>query len=222
MEKKKLVVANWKMNPKTLSEAQELASAVRQEAFEAEVVLCPPYPFIASLKSLGAQDCGWEQSGAYTGEVSPAQLKDLGCEYVILGHSERKKYFGETREMVNKKAQAAMQAGLTPVMCIGENIEQEMEIALVGTDPTRLVLVYEPEWAISTAEHFKEVTPEDCKIAVDAMRKQFEGPILYGGSVDSRNVARFFQRGGVQGVLVGSASLDAHEFIQLVKNAVLA
>jgi len=228
--KKTLIIANWKMNPIDSSDAAKLFGRTANEISsirKAEVVLCPPFPFILQLAAyepntrIGAQDCFWEQEGAFTGEVSPAMLKVLGCSHVILGHSERKKYLFETTEMINKKLKAVLRAELIPVVCIGEHVEQEMKEILEGIEDTsNIVLVYEPEWAISTSENAKPATPKDCKEAVEKMRDILDAPILYGGSVTSSNVAQFIKEGGVQGALVGSASLDAEEFISLVKNSV--
>ena len=221
------------MNPVDSSDAAKLFGRVANEISSqknVEVVLCPPFPFIFQLTAyepdiqIGAQDCFWESpptgGGAFTGEVSPAMLKALGCSHVILGHSERKKYLYETAEMINKKLKAALKAELIPVVCIGEHIEQEMKEVLEGVNNTsNIVLVYEPEWAISTSENARPSTSEDCKEAIKKMRNMLDVPILYGGSVDSDNIAHFIKEGGAQGALVGSASLKAEEFIELVKKA---
>lgn len=236
-----LIVANWKMNPSNSKDAWDLAEAVKQGVAGvqgAKVALCPPFVFIPQILptknvELGAQDCFWEDppaGGAFTGEISPSMLKNLGCSYVILGHSERKKYLGETLEMVNQKVKAALAAGLIPVMCIGEKTEQEMRQALNDISPeqaSKLVLVYEPEWAISTNKNAAAATPEDCGRAIELMQKiakemfgDIQIPILYGGSTNSKNIKGFIES-GAHGALVGSASLDAREFIQLVKNAAM-
>ncbi|MBI1971479.1 MAG: triosephosphate isomerase [Candidatus Wildermuthbacteria bacterium] len=221
-----LIIANWKMNPPDSKEAFDLASEIKKgiEGLEVEVVLCPPFVYIPQLlpaKTLliGAQDCSWEQEGPFTGEISPQMLKNLGCTHVILGHSERRQ-LGETLEMVNKKAKAALAVGLLPVVCIGEEIEKEMNI--VSRDIKNLILAYEPSWAISTSGG-RAVSPEDMG-NVAALMKRFipsDTPILYGGSVDSNNVKSFLGPDLAQGVLVGAASLNAKEFIQLVKIAAM-
>lgn len=216
-----LIVANWKMNPKDAVSAARLGDDIERglhEVKNVEVVLCPPFPYIPLLKflrdnfQLGAQDCFWEDKGAFTGEVSPAMLKELGCSHVILGHSERAKYLGETEDMVQKKVRAALKAGLKVVLCVGEH-EQTPK------DMPNLMVVYEPEWAISS----EGGGAADTKIVaarVAHMRKKLKTtPILYGGSVDSSNIAAFLKETGVQGALVGSASLNAKEFVALVKNA---
>ena len=132
-----LIVANWKMNPQTLSEAKQLFSSIDRELRDirsAEIVICPPFVYLSSFKSsfkfqistskIGVQDCFWEQKGAFTGEISPAMLKDLGCQYVIIGHSERRKYFQETDEMINKKMKAVISIKLNPILCVGETLEE--------------------------------------------------------------------------------------------------
>lgn len=225
-----LIIANWKMNPSNSKGAFDLAKAVAQrlEDVEADVVLCPPFVYVPQLLPspnvfIGAQDAFWKQEGAYTGEVSPLMLKNLGCLYVILGHSERKNV-GETREMVAKKVQAALAVSLIPVVCIGENIEQEMKVILKDmkkADVSKIVFVYEPEGAISTEPNGQPASLEQLERALDRMRRLLPkaATLLYGGSVDSKNIQGFMRK-GVQGALVGAASLDAQEFIRLVKNAV--
>jgi len=220
---KPLIIANWKMNPETAIEAQRLLDAIGkglQGIRGVEVVICPPFLYLPMFQALefkfqvGAQDCFWEAQGAYTGEVSPNMLKDLGCTHVILGHSERRKYSGETEEMVQKKMKAALAAGLKVVLCVGENEE-------VPDDTPNLLVVYEPEWAISS-EGGGAADPKVVALKVADMRRTLQTtPILYGGSVDSSNIATFLKETGVQGALVGSASLDEKEFVSLVKNAIV-
>ena len=136
---KKIIIANWKMNPSSLAEAERLFDVVKKgiknmgDIKNVDIIICPPFVYLESLIKnlesgikLGAQDCHWEQEGAYTGEVSPKMLKSLGCNYVIIGHSERRKYFDETNEMVNKKLLAALKARLKPILCVGEKEEEEM------------------------------------------------------------------------------------------------
>lgn len=234
-----LIIANWKMNPSNSKEAFDLAGAVVQglEGAEADIVLCPSFVYVSQLLpssnvSIGAQDCFWEQEGAYTGEVSPKMLKTLGCSHVILGHSERER-LGETIEMTAKKIQAALDAAIIPVVCVGEDCGKETEVLLrniKNMDISKIVFVYEPEGAISTEPDAKPVSPEHLERALSAMRDTLlkkagkavaqKTSILYGGSVSSKNI-REFMRAGIQGVLVGAASLDAQEFVELVKNAVL-
>lgn len=247
---KNLIVANWKMNPANADEATKLADAVTAGVKEmaAEVVLCPPFVFIPQVSPsgnvhIGGQDCFWEDAGAFTGEVSARMLVHFGCSHVILGHSERKNYMGETFGMINKKVRASLDVGLTPVICIGEKTrgegsENKEELAsqmsevlrdVSPEDAGKLVLAYEPEWAISSNENAQPAHPEDCTAAVEFMRATAHEmfgddvarqiPILYGGSTNSENIKGFIDAGAA-GALVGSVSLDADEFVRLVKNAV--
>lgn len=182
---------------------------------------------------VGGQDCFWEHQGPYTGEVSPVMLRSLGCTYVILGHSERERFVNETMQMVQKKVKSALVAGLVPVVCIGDydegNRNQELGAKMRGIlkglslqDVSKTVLVYEPVWAISTNPGSKPATAKDVKEAVACMRSiAKKTTILYGGSVNSKNITEFLEDDTTQGALVGGASLDAEEFIALVKNAAL-
>jgi triosephosphate isomerase (TIM) len=227
---KPLCIANWKMNPANSKDAFDLAKAVVRglEDVEADAVLCPPFVYIPQLLPssnvfIGAQDSFWEQEGAYTGEVSPLMLKNLGCSYVLLGHSERRK-LGETLAMVAKKIKAALDVSLISVVCIGEDVEKEMKAILKDikeADISKIVFVYEPEGAISTEPNAKPASPEQLERALGRMRILLPRAttILYGGSVNSKNIRGFMER-GVQGALVGAASLNAQEFVQLVKNAI--
>lgn len=235
-----LIVANWKCNPKSLAEAKKLFNVIKKT----KAIICPPYPYLhmGNPKSeirnskLGAQDCFWEQEGAFTGEISPKMLKDLGCKYVIIGHSERRKYFNETDEMVNKKLLAAFEARLKPILCIGEKEGEEMDLVVknqllkglknIGNIQMRdLIIAYEPVWAIGTGNPCK---PEDAIKAASFIRNILtklynkklaeETLIIYGGSVDSK-IARDYIKAGFDGLLVGGASLNAKEFRKIVKNA---
>lgn len=231
---KPLIVANWKMNPTNSKEALDLALEVAKgvKGLDADVVLCPPFVYIPQLVPsenvfIGAQDCFWENKGAYTGEVSPQMLKNLGCTYVVLGHSERRQ-LGETLAMVNQKVKAALSAGLFPIVCIGEEVEKEMSIVFQGIENWKLeiknlILVYEPLWAISTSPNGHPATPADMRRAVGSIRRFVLGgtPILYGGSVDSGNIRSFLGSDLAQGALVGAASLNAKEFVSLVKNVAM-
>lgn len=247
---KPLLVANWKMNPEDTDKTQELFGAIAKgvEDADIDVVLCPPFVYLAKLQissfklQIGAQDCFWEERGAFTGEVSPLMLKNVGCSYVILGHSERKNYLQETTDIISRKVAAALKAGLTPIICIGEKekgtaesggqVKEQMQVILAGVDKTDIklvVLVYEPEWAISTNKDAEPAAPQDCKEAISYMREVLSGMfkepisketlILYGGSVNSSNIKEFLAEGEADGALIGGASLEAEEFIRLVKNA---
>lgn len=245
---KPLIVANWKMNPSSLTEVKQLFNSVvrgLRNIRNAEVVICPPFLYISNLKSqisnlkLGSQDCFWEQAGAYTGEVSPIMLKDLGCQYVIVGHSERRKYFNEIDEMVNKKIKAALKVKLNPILCIGEIQEErnqgkvesvlKREIALglkniSAANLPKIVIAYEPIWAIGTGNSCDVEEAQKMGLFIKKIISQIYGSavskkirIIYGGSVNSKNAGEYIKEAGFQGLLVGGASLDAKEFIKIVK-----
>ncbi len=245
-----LVAANWKMNPTNLDDALDLVrgvlSVARGHADRVEVALFPPFPWLVGVSEvldqsgvkLGAQDCFWEMSGAYTGEVSPQMLKGL-CQWVIVGHSERRMYLGETDEMVAKKAAAALSCDLGVIMCVGELadhydagtsdqvVSAQVKAGLANCsadDSARLVVAYEPVWAIGSG---KNADPEHAyktmrlirrvvgeTIGAGAARKV---RILYGGSVKPDNVQTYVELPLCDGALVGGASLNAEDFAQIVK-----
>lgn len=224
---KPLIVANWKCNPVNLTEARKLFNSIKKgiKNFKgAEAVICPPFVYIPifqqsdnSAIKLGAQDCFWEKKGAYTGEISPSMLKNLGCNYVIIGHSERRKHFKETDDIINKKIKAAILAKLKPILCI-ENVFQ-IKKNLKGFTKKELeniILAYEPVFAIGTG---KPCGIEKAGKTMVSIRKilKVKIPILYGGSVNSKNAGDYIKVAGFQGLLVGGASLDAKEFIEIVK-----
>jgi len=224
---KPLIIANWKCNPSTREQAEHLFGTIKRETKNingVKIVICPPFVWLPSLNglSLGAQDCFWEKDGAYTGEVSPKMLKDLGCDYVILGHSERRKYLKETDEMINKKIKTALKSDLTPILCI-ENISQLKKRTkdLLRKEQKKLIIAYEPVFAIGTG---KPCTPEKAKEMKTAIKKIIDKdiPIIYGGSVNSQNAADYIKMAGFQGLLVGGASLNPAEFIKVVKNVARA
>lgn len=211
---KLLIVANWKMNPATLKGAKLLFDAVRKGIKNikgVEVVICPPSLYIPKIQNtkykiqVGAQNCFWEQKGAYTGEISPAMLKNLGCQYVIIGHSERRKYFKETNEMISKKLKAVLMAGLKPILCI-DKLSQ-----LKGVSKNTIV-AYEPLFAIGTG---RPCSIEKAKKIRKRINNNF---VLYGGSVNSQNAEDYIEKAGFQGLLIGGASLNPKEFIKIVKN----
>ncbi len=216
----------------------------------AEIVVCPPFVYIAGLFEfllrrkktrikLGAQNCFWEGQGSYTGEISPIMLKNLGCKYIIVGHSERRKFLNETNQMINRKVQAVLALGLIPVLCIGETKEDkergkisivlrsQIENALKKVSKKeilKIIFAYEPRWAIGTGSACG--SDEACvarlliqKIIAQkySLQTAKKVQILYGGSVNSANAANFIKDAGFQGVLVGSASLDPEEFVKIVK-----
>ncbi|MFA6081801.1 MAG: triose-phosphate isomerase [Patescibacteria group bacterium] len=236
---KPLVVANWKMNT-TLADASVLATLVRNQLHDlsgVDVVLCPPYIWLQEVASilevsarhiyLGAQNCHPDKFGALTGEVSVAQVKDL-CQFVIVGHSERREHFHETNEFVSDKVQAVLENGMTPILCVGEKTKSDRSIGLVidelhqslaGIKPAeyeKLVIAYEPIWAIGTGNASEAVY---CEMVCDEIKKVVgkETRVLYGGSVTAENVDRFTSLTAIDGVLVGGASLKASEFVELCK-----
>ena len=222
---KPIIIANWKMNPANSKDAFELAKKIMEGAgrFKGKIVLCPPYIFIPQLLAkknveIGAQDCSWQDKGPFTGEISPRQLKSIGCSYVIVGHSERKKYLGETLGMVQAKTQAALRAGLKVILCV-ENIRELQMIAKKTRSFKNILVVFEPSSAIST-QGGKRITPENIATMTQAMQRIAgkNTPILYGGSVNAKSIAAIMKKGEVDGVLVGAASLNAREFLRLIEN----
>ncbi len=225
---KKLVVGNWKMNPASLKEAQELFDAIKDgiKGAKAEVVICPPFIYLSQLKGLplGAQDVFYEERGTFTGEISPTQLKDLGVEYVLVGHSERRK-LGETSELVAKKMQAALTAGLKVILCVGENEgenkEEVLRQQLAGV--SGVIVAYEPVWAISTGDPYKTKalpTPQIVKESADLIKKILGDEnvrVIYGGSTNAANAKEYLEV--VDGLLPGGASLKADEFVKIVESA---
>lgn len=234
---KKLIVANWKCQPITWPEAKCLFNSVAKgikNVKNVEVVICPPFVYLShfSLRGkpsrrsirLGAQDIFWEDpptgGGAFTGEISPAMLKDLGCEYVIIGHSERRKYLKETDETINKKLKAALKAGLKVILCI-ENIAQLgkdlKEIKNWKLEIENLIIAYEPIFAIGTGKPCGVAQAKKMRITIGKkLNKNI--PILYGGSVNSQNAADYIEKGGFQGLLIGGVSLISKEFLNVVKS----
>ena len=224
---KPIIIANWKMNPASLRQAKALFLAAEKAARrkKVEVIVCAPYPYLLSLRqvqkniALGAQNCSWEDSGALTGEVSAKQLKALGCRYVIIGHSERKKYLAETLGMTQAKVVAAIRAGLHVILCV-ENVRELLMIQKKTKSFKNVLVVFEPSSAIST-QGGKRIAPENIAMMAQAMKKIVgrNVPVLYGGSVDAKSITAIMRVGKVRGVLVGSASLKSKEFAALVKNA---
>jgi triosephosphate isomerase len=249
--RKPFVAGNWKMN-KTVSEATPLVAdlvAGLQAIPSVESVLCPPFtalmPISAMLKGtsigLGAQNLFWEASGAYTGEESPAMIKEF-CQFVILGHSERRAYFGETDETVNKKVKAAFNIGLTPIMCVGETLAEneagqtrvvvERQVReglkdLTADQVASMVIAYEPVWAIGTG---RAAGVDDANRVIGGMIRPLVNDlfgakaaeavrILYGGSVKGDNASTYFSQPDIDGALVGGASLKAPDFLKIVAAA---
>lgn len=245
--RKPLIAGNWKMY-KTVSEGADLVKALIpmvQDVEHTEIAVCPPAIDLYLIKMfldgtnirLGAQNMHWENEGAFTGEISPVMLKDL-CYYVIIGHSERRQYFGETDEFVNRKVKAAFAHGLIPIICIGETLEEreagqtervcerQALAALDGLTREQViaaVIAYEPIWAIGTG---RSATSADANETIGYIRKVVRdefGPvadelrILYGGSVKPANITEYMQQSEIDGALVGGASLDAASFTAIVK-----
>jgi triosephosphate isomerase len=243
-----LVAGNWKLH-KTVAESVALAQALRTELdglAGVEVAIAPVatslHPVAAALAgstiALSGQNTHWETKGAFTGELSPHLLVDVGCRYVIVGHSERRQYFGETDEGVRKKVRAAQAAGLIPIVCIGETLQQreegatlgvvlgQLDAALAGNDPSALVIAYEPVWAIGTG---RTASPSDAQEVHAALRGRLRSSfgavadgirILYGGSVKPDNAADLARQPDIDGSLVGGASLEASTFVPIVRAAV--
>ena len=248
MGRRPIVAGNWKMHH-GVAATTAFCEAILDEPLPegVDAVLCPPYtslPAAAMLLAgssigLGAQNVHWEASGAFTGEIAPAMLTELGVEWVIVGHSERRALFGETDATAARRAAAAQEAGLTVIFCLGETLEQreagetlavlERQSAVLGAlDPGRLVVAYEPIWAIGTG---RTATPEQAEEAHaflrERLRAAFGAPaeairILYGGSVKPANAAELFAMPDVDGGLVGGASLDAASFSAIIRAAASA
>ncbi len=245
--RKKVIAGNWKMN-KLPNEAIELIEKLTPlvKDTDNEVVVCVPYIdlFYVLMQAqgtnikVGAQNMHWEEKGAYTGEISGEMLSKMGVEYVIIGHSERRAYFAETDETVNKKIKAALSYNLKPIVCVGESLEQreagvakdvitkQTELALAGIAPEsleKIIIAYEPIWAIGTG---KTATKEDANETIKWIREKIveiygqkiaDGVIIqYGGSVKSSNAKDLFEMSDIDGGLVGGASLDAEEFAKIV------
>ena len=250
---KKLIVANWKMMPNSAKEAAELFSSTEKAAkkiYDSKIVVCPPFVYLGlfsknSKIGLGSQDVFWENNGSYTGEVSAKMLKNLGVEYVIIGHSEKRR-LGETDEIINKKIKQALKNKLKVIFCVGELERDEggeylqfvKDEIIKGLDkiPTKLfknlIITYEPVWAISLSDKsdkalFNADTPENAQeMAIYAKRVLVSIfgritrniPVLYGGSVDAKNAASFLDKEGIGGLLVGRTSWNAKTFGELLKN----
>jgi triosephosphate isomerase len=251
--RKTIIAGNWKMY-KTISEAIELANGLKRELYslnadDIDIVLCPPFTALSEISEVatgsnmgvGAQDMYWEPEGAYTGQVSPVMLKDAGCRYVIIGHSERRQFFSETNESVNKKLKSALKHGLTPIVCVGETLAERERgdtfkvlddhvingLAQISKEEMlKTVIAYEPVWAIGTG---KTATPVQAQEAHQYIRsllvKLFDKEtaeqvrIQYGGSVKPENITELMRQPDVDGGLVGGASLKVDSFSQIVKQA---
>jgi triosephosphate isomerase len=241
-----MIAGNWKMNT-SITEAKNLVKEIQAELIPddgVEVVLCPPFVSLEAVKkltedsriSLGAQNIYCEEKGAYTGEISPLMLIDL-CQYVIIGHSERRQYFYESGELISKKVLAAVKSGLRPILCVGENLKEyeagqtrevvtrQLSSSMIGVDRIdTLTIAYEPVWAIGTG---RAATGKQADETIGLIRSLITSRygasataamrILYGGSVTSTNIAEFVSQPEIDGALVGGASLKAREFANIVK-----
>jgi triosephosphate isomerase (TIM) len=249
--RRKLIAGNWKMNT-DINSAVQLVNAIKQELsekeYKTEVLVCPPFTNLQSVAGvidktnikLGAQNCEHRPAGAYTGEISVQMLKSVGCEYVIIGHSERRTYYEETDENVNLKAQAAIEGGLTPIICIGETLDERNEAVtfkilaqqitkafdgMTETNIANMVLAYEPVWAIGTGV---SATTEQADEAHKWIRNYIRGKygseaseirILYGGSMNDKNSAELLSLPDIDGGLIGGASLKADSFLTIINAA---
>ena len=249
--RKTIIAGNWKMN-KTLSDTKAFAEELKPQLGKhrwCEVVLCVPYVNIAAAVRLfkdtrvaiGGENCHYAASGAFTGEVTVEMLKDIGAKYVIIGHSERREYYNETDFTVNKKVKAALAAGLHPIVCVGESLEQrelgvtselisyQVKCALAGLDAAqvrKIVIAYEPLWAIGTGKTATaEQAGEVCQTIRAIIRKEFGArvaravTIQYGGSMNAKNAAELLAQPDVDGGLIGGASLKAPDFLQIIAAA---
>lgn len=249
---KPLIVANWKMNPQSLDEVRRLFNSIKKgikKIKNLEMVICPPFPYLLVIKlyshkaiKLGAQDCFWEEKGAFTGEVSAVILKNIGCQYVIIGHSERRRYFQETDEIVNKKIRAALKIKLNPIFCIGETqterdkgqtqavLKKQLTLGLKDISKSQIedvkfFIAYEPVWAIGTGN---PCSVEEAMSAAIMIRKIITSlfsfsiskkiRIIYGGSINRKNSANYIKEAKMDGLLVGGASLEAKELISIIKS----
>lgn len=257
-----LIIANWKCNPQTLKEAKLLFNMVKKGAGDikgVKVIICPPFTYFTTLDppasakaaagkrpsslKLGSQNCFFS-AGPFTGEISPQMLRDLGCEYVIVGHSERRA-LGESDELINKKIKAALEIGLKPVLCIGETEKErkqgktkevlkcQLKKCLIDLEPEvhglKFLIAYEPIWAIGSKNPCDFEDAKEVRIFIEEILAKILGktkaesiPILYGGSVDSAIASDYIKESGMKGLLVGGASLDAKEFNSIIKKVAKA
>ena len=251
--RKTIIAGNWKMY-KNITEAIELSNGLKRELFKldfeaVEVVLCPPFTALSEVAEvlsesdigLGGQDMYWQEEGAFTGEISALMLKEAGCRYVIIGHSERRQFFGETNETVNKKLKSALEHGLIPILCVGENLQereanktfeviqnhiinglQDINAELM----LKTVIAYEPVWAIGTGKTATEEQAQEAhKYIRGLLRKSYGNDVAesvriqYGGSVKPENIAGLIAKPDVDGALVGGASLKIEKFTAIVTKA---
>lgn len=238
-----VIAGNWKMH-KTQAESLEFLQSflplLENTAEDREVILCAPFTDLGVMSKnlhgtrvrIGSQNVHWEEAGAFTGEIAPSMLTEVGVTYAVVGHSERRQYFGETDETVNFRARAAQKAGLTPILCVGESKEQrdagktetvikeQLKADLVGVDLSKLVIAYEPIWAIGTGDTCEA---EEANRVIGMIRSELsrgDVPIQYGGSVKPGNIDEIMAQPEIDGALVGGASLDAEGFARIVNYSV--
>jgi len=250
MMRKIIIAGNWKMN-KDISGSIDLVNSIKRSLYdveEVEIVICPPFTSLSDVNEitmdtnikLGAQDCYWEKEGAFTGEISAGMLKSAGCKYCIIGHSERRQFFGETNETVNKKLKVLLKEDIRPIVCVGEKLEDRKSgktfdvikdhvmnslAGLSKEDILKTVIAYEPVWAIGTGVNATKEQAEEAHKYIRTLLGQMHGDevaksirIQYGGSVKPENIKELITQEDVDGALVGGASLKADSFVQLVKN----
>jgi len=251
MNRKTIIVGNWKLNHTSL-EAINLVNGLKRQLYDVndvDIVVCPVFTVLSEIHelllesniALGAQDLFWEDSGAFTGEVSAPMLKDAGAQYVIIGHSERRQFFGETNQTVNKKIKAALRSGLTPIVCVGESLQEreagktfdvvggQCEESLTGfnaEEMAKMIIAYEPVWAIGTGKTATSAQAQEVhqfirKILIKLSNEKTAVGIRiqYGGSVKPENIAELISQPDIDGALVGGASLKEDSFAAIVKNS---
>jgi triosephosphate isomerase (TIM) len=244
--RKKLIVGNWKMHGSHPANAQLLAGIVQARPYAADVAVCVPFPYLSETAVAlsgtdirwGAQDCSAHEQGAYTGEVSATMLREFGCRYALVGHSERRAYHGESDQVVANKAQAALAQGITPIVCVGETlaereaghteevVKRQLSVVIhtLAHCAGEIVVAYEPVWAIGTG---RTATPEQAQAVHRLLRAQLHAAtpradhmsLLYGGSVKPDNAAILFAQPDIDGGLIGGASLKAADFVAICRAA---
>ncbi|MDH5478140.1 MAG: triose-phosphate isomerase [Nitrospinota bacterium] len=252
--RKIIIAGNWKMN-NTISQAQDLIAGLTKnggDMHKVEVIVAPPFTALRSVYDIlgqssvhvAAQNLFWEESGAYTGEVSAMMIKEAGCKWVIIGHSERRQLFGETDETVNKRARAALASGLKPIVCIGETLEEreggrtydvlhrQLDGGLNGLSAenmAKVTIAYEPVWAIGTGKTATSAQAQEAHEKIRAKLSSMFGQgvadkvrILYGGSMKPSNALELLSQPDVDGGLIGGASLNAHDFVEIIKAGIEA
>ncbi len=249
--RKRIIAGNWKMN-KSVAESKDLAADIKRELAECrdvDVVLCPPFTSLESVGTVidntaikfGAQNMHWENDGAYTGEISANMLRSIYCHYVILGHSERRSYFGETDAIVNKKTKAALAANLIPIVCVGETLEErkaerQSDVVrtqlmgsldgILGDDLKRVIVAYEPVWAIGTGEVATPAQAQEMHAFIRTVIAEIASAdvaesvrLQYGGSMKPDNAEELLSQPDIDGGLIGGAALDARSFVELIRIA---